>query len=314
MTETSTTTNQKYKDRLFNFIFGSDENREWTLSLYNAVNGSDYDDPSLIEYNTLKDVLFLGMKNDTSFLISDIMSVYEHQSTFNPNMPLRMLQYVGDLYAGYIEKNKYNKYGRKLINLPTPKLVTFYNGTSDREDETILKLTDSFSESSRDKSDIEVKVRMINVNYGKNKEIMDRCQPLREYSWLINEIKLYQKLEYAISAAAEKAIISMPNEFEIKRFLMIHKQEVQGMLDTEYNEAEAMELFKEEGRNEGRAEGRDKHIIDLVCKKLRKGKDIAAIAEDLEESEELISKICKAAERFAPDYDSELVFNAYQEN
>lgn len=292
MTQSNTTTNQKYKDRLFNFIFGSDENRKWTLSLYNAVNGSDYDDPMLIEFNTLKDVLFMGMKNDTSFLISDIMSVYEHQSTFNPNMPLRMLQYVGDLYAGYIEKNKYNKYGKRLINLPTPKLVTFYNGLLDKGEETTLKLTDSFSEESREKSDIEVKVRMINVNYGKNKLLMDKCQPLKEYAWLINEIKLYQKDEYTVSAAAEKVIDSMPDEFEIKKYLTIHKQEVQGMLDTEYNEAEAMELFKEEGRAEGREIEADV-INDLNNKLLVAGRveDLKKASNDREYQKQLIREL-----------------------
>ena len=104
-----TNVNREYRDRLLNFIFGREENREWTLQLYNSVNGSNYADASLIEFNTLKDVQYLGMKNDTSFLISDIMSVYEHQSTYNPNIPLRMLQYVGDLYAGYVARNGFNK-------------------------------------------------------------------------------------------------------------------------------------------------------------------------------------------------------------
>ena len=101
MVEEKSGVNTKYKDRLFNFIFGSEENRDWTLSLYNAINGSDYKDPSVIKFNTLDDVLFMGMKNDTSFLISWVLNVYEHQSTYNRNMPLRMLQYLSDLYSGY---------------------------------------------------------------------------------------------------------------------------------------------------------------------------------------------------------------------
>ena len=92
--ETTEHVNREYKDRLFTFIFGSEQNREWTLSLYNAVNGSHYTDASLIRFNTLKDMLYMEMRNDTSFLISDVLSVYEHQSTPNPNMPLRLLQYV----------------------------------------------------------------------------------------------------------------------------------------------------------------------------------------------------------------------------
>ena len=73
------TVNKEYKDRLFNFIFGNPENRKWTLSLYNAINGSDYTDENAIEINTIKEVLYLGMHNDTSFLLSDTMNIYEHQ-------------------------------------------------------------------------------------------------------------------------------------------------------------------------------------------------------------------------------------------
>nr|MCR4745914.1 hypothetical protein [Lachnospiraceae bacterium] len=79
--------NKKYKDRLFNFIFGAEENKEWTLSLYNAVNGSDYTDFEEIEITTIKEVMYLGMHNDVSFLITDEMNLYEQQSSFNPNMP-----------------------------------------------------------------------------------------------------------------------------------------------------------------------------------------------------------------------------------
>ena len=124
------TVNREHKDRLFNFIFGREENRRWTLSLYNAVNGSDHDDESLIEFNTLEDVMYLSMKNDTSFLIGNIMSVYEHQSIFNPNMPLRLMEYVGKLYSGYISRNKYNKYAtwqRPISRHHSPIKIVFFN-------------------------------------------------------------------------------------------------------------------------------------------------------------------------------------------
>ena len=117
--------NREYKDRLFIFIFGREENKEWTLSLFNAVNGSDYDDPSLIEFNTLRDFLYMGMKNDVSFVVSDQLNLYEHQSSYNPNMPLRMLEYTGRLYSSIAEDEDANEYGTLLIDLPVPKLVVF---------------------------------------------------------------------------------------------------------------------------------------------------------------------------------------------
>ncbi len=58
--------NRENKDRLFKFIFGRTENRKWTLSLYNAINGTDYTDPEEIEINTIEDVIYMGMKNNVN--------------------------------------------------------------------------------------------------------------------------------------------------------------------------------------------------------------------------------------------------------
>ena len=243
--------NPQYKDRLFNFLFGSEENKAWTLSLYNAVNGSAYTDPSVIEITTIREVMYLGMHNDVSFLIADDMTLYEQQSTYNPNMPLRLLQYAGNLYEKYVKERKMNKYGSDLLELPVPKLVVFYNGRKDQPDEKMLYLSDSFPKGAE--SDIEVRVRMLNVNFGRNQELLNACKPLREYAWLVEEVRKNNTShdETGMSSAIDKAINEMPNDYVIKPFLEAHRAEVKGMLLTEYNEAEQMELFKEDGRREG---------------------------------------------------------------
>jgi len=266
------TDNVQYKDRLFNFLFGSEENKEWTLSLYNAVNGSHYTDPSMIKITTIREVMYLGMHNDVSFLISNEMNLYEQQSTYNPNMPVRLLQYAGNLYERYFKENSLNKYGGRLLQLPVPKLVVFYNGKKEQPDEMILKLSDSFPEGSD--ADIEVKVRMLNVNVGRNTLLLDACKPLGEYSWLVDEIRRNNTTndEDGMSSAVDRAISDMPDSFVIKSFLELHRTEVKGMLLTEYNEAEAMELFREEGR----AEGVIDTLISLVQKGLLSIKDAAA--------------------------------------
>ena len=189
------------------------------------------------------------------FLIAEDMALYEQQSTYNPNMPLRLLQYAGNLYEKYVKENKLNKYGSELLRLPVPKLVVFYNGTIDQPDEKTLRLSESFPEDAD--ADIEVKVRMLNVNVGRNKELLDACKPLGEYSWLVDEVRRNNttKDEEGMSSAIDKAISAMPDDYVIKPFLEAHRAEVKGMLLTEYNEAEQMELFKEDGRREGRAEG-----------------------------------------------------------
>ena len=254
--------NRQYKDRLFNFLFGAEENKDWTLSLYNAVNGSSYDDPSAIEITTIKEVMYLGMHNDVSFLIADNMALYEQQSSFNPNMPLRMLQYAGNLYEKYVKQNKLNKYGKTLIALPVPKFVVFYNGEDEQPDEKIFKLSDSFPKGSN--PDIEVRVRMLNVNIGRNRELLEACKPLGEYSWLVEEVrrKNTTKDEDGMESAIDRAISSMPDDFLIKPFLEAHRAEVKGMLLTEYNEVEQMEQFREDGKVEGRIEGRKEGRIE----------------------------------------------------
>lgn len=192
------------------------------------------------------------------------MNLYEQQSSYNPNMPVRMLQYAGNLYEKHIKQNRLNKYGRKRLSLPAPRLVVFYNGTQEQPEEELLKLSDSFPEGAA--FDIEVKVRMINVNMGKSQHILSACKPLGEYSWLVAEIRRnnQSKDEDGMSSAVDRAITDMPDDYLIKPFLVAHRAEVKGMLLTEYNEAEQMELFREEGRAEGRAEGMESERINNI--------------------------------------------------
>ena len=245
------TGNGEYKDRLFNFLFGSEENRRWTLSLYNAVNGSTYDDPAQISFTTIREVMYLGMHNDVSFLVAGEMSLYEQQSTFNPNMPLRMLQYLGNLYQRHVDEHKLNKYGSTIVPLPAPRFVVFYNGERNRPDEEILRLSDAFPTGAT--SDVEVRVRAVNVNLGHSQALLQACRPLREYAWLVAEVREHSAVDRDadLGTIIDRTIAAMPDDFEIKPFLTAHQAEVRGMLLTEYDEAKAMELFREDGRREG---------------------------------------------------------------
>ena len=247
--------NREHKDRLFTFLFGKKGRKEWTLSLYNAVNGTDYTDLDSIEFTTMEDAVYMGMKNDVSFILCHVMNVYEQQSSYNPNMPVRQLMYAAKLYDKYIQQKKLNIYGRKLARLPIPKLVAFYNGT-EGEDDRILKLSDAFmQEGDGQEWDIEAKVRMININYGKNESLLSSCRPLEEYSWLVAQIRKNRQT-MKIEQAVDSAIQDMPEDFEIREFLIGHRAEVKDLCITEYNEAETMQMIREEGREEGREKGR----------------------------------------------------------
>lgn len=248
--------NREHKDRLFSFLFGSESNKEWTLSLYNAVNGTNYTEAEDILFTTIEDAIYMGMKNDLSFILFQVMNIYEQQSTYNPNMPVRQLMYVGKLYDKYIQRNKLNIYGKKMVRLPFPKLVVFYNGTEEKEDE-ILKLSDAFEEGEGPaESDIEVRVRMININYGQNKEFLGACRPLSEYAWLVEQIRK-NRAKMDIEQAVDKAIDEMPETYVIRGYVLGHRAEVKGMCITEYNEAETLQMIREEGREEGREKGRE---------------------------------------------------------
>ena len=290
------TINRKHKDRLFNFIFGSEENKKWTLSLYNAVNGSNYEDESLIVFNTLQNYLYVSMKNDTSFIITDTMSLYEHQSTFNPNMPLRMLRYLSNLYSKYVKENALDLFGKEIIELPVPKLVTFYNGLDDVEDEIILRLSDSFPKCQKENGDVEVKVRMLNINFGHNKRLIQECSPLKEYSWLIDRIRKYNA-ELGIEKATIRAIREMPSSFEIKNFLVSHMSEVADMMLAEDQEINALELVGNAREKKGVEKGIEKGIISTI--KLLRGMEIEdaiiidRISKEFDVSREYVRELMK---------------------
>ena len=96
------TVNREHKDRLFKIIF---QEKSDLLCLYNAINGTTYDNPDDLTITTMEDVIYISMKNDVSFLVDCRMNLYEHQSTYNPNMPLRGMFYF----------SKYSKLSPKTI-------------------------------------------------------------------------------------------------------------------------------------------------------------------------------------------------------
>ena len=271
-------TNREYKDRLFKFIFGNPENKEWTLSLYNAINNTSYTNADDIQITTIQDAVYMKMKNDVSFLVNNIMNFYEQQSTFNPNMPMRFLIYSGMIYSKYIENTKeYHEFSCVQQKAPAPQCICFYNGTSDKDDRMILKLSDAFEPDSR--SDIEVYVTMININHGHNKKLLETCKPLEEYSWFVDRVRVLQKDKRELEECVDTALKELPDDSLIKPFLLANKAEVKRMCITEYNEKrtldqkieEGIEIGLEKGRAEGRAEGKAEGIFETLGNLVEKG-------------------------------------------
>lgn len=179
--------NREYKDRLFRKLFGDEKA---LLSLYNAVNRTDYKDPNLLQVNTLEGVVYMTMKNDVSFVIDCELNLYEQQSTYNPNMPLRNLFYISRLLETMIHKR--SLYSNKLLTLLTPRFVVFYNGDQDAPEEAMLKLSSAF-EKHEGEPELELMVRVLNINKGFNQELLEQCQMLKEYVLYVDKVRKYAK-------------------------------------------------------------------------------------------------------------------------
>ena len=243
--------NRKYKDRLFQKVF---EKKEDLLSLYNAVNHTSYKNADELEITTLDDVIYLSMKNDLSFVISATLNLYEHQSTFNENMPIRGLLYFARLYEAYIKKNKLDIYGRKLVKLPEPRYIVFYNGRSNQPDEMELKLSEAF-QSDNPNPVLECRARMININLGHNQELMEDCKRLWDYSYFIAEVNKNLDKGDMLEKAIKKAMDECINKGVLLDILEKSRNEVFDMLLTEYDEKLHMKTLYEQGKEAGREEG-----------------------------------------------------------
>ena len=279
-------TNRLYKSRLFVMIF---EEKKKLLELYNAVSGKHYEDPELLEINTLDNAIYMSMKNDVSFLIDARLALYEHQSTYSPNLPLRFFLYLADLYSDMIRN--VNLYSSKKVQLPTPHFVVFYNGERKQPDRKILKLSDLYSVVEKEYK-LNLEVLMLNINSGHNPELMEACHTLWEYAEYTNRVRTYAK-EMAVDKAVEQAVTECIQEGILKEFLEKNKAEAMKVSIYEYDE----ERHIRQEREEAWEEGREAVLQSLIRKKLEKGKSLREIADELETEEDEIRRLIESIEQ-----------------
>ena len=289
-TKTQPVVIRNYRDTLFRMLY---RNKKRLLSLFNAVNGTQYDNPDDLTITTLEGVLYLGMKNDVSCIIDMMMQLYEHQSTVNPNMPLRNLFYVSDLLQKYIYEEGIDIYSRKQIKIPTPKFVVFYNGDEEQPERKEILLSKAFSANTGE-TNMELVVLQINMNKGQNEELKAACKTLQEYAEFTERAREHRKemeLEDAIRTTIDECI----RDGILKDFLLKNKAEVYHMclyeFDVELHERVLREEEREEGRLEGIREGRlagqqegmqnGKKFAKQVFKAFMSGKTPETIAEEL---------------------------------
>ena len=289
-TKTQPVVIRNYRDTLFRMLY---RNKKRLLSLFNAVNGTQYDNPDDLTITTLEGVLYLGMKNDVSCIIDMMMQLYEHQSTVNHNMTLRKLFYVSDLLQKYIYEEGIDIYSRKQIKIPTPKFVVFYNGDEEQPERKEIRLSKAFSANTGE-TNMELVVLQININKGQNEELKAACKTLQEYAEFTERAREHRKemeLEDAIRTTIDECI----RDGILKDFLLKNKAEVYHMclyeFDVELHERVLREEEREEGRLEGIREGRlagqqegmqnGKKFAKQVFKAFMSGKTPETIAEEL---------------------------------
>ena len=304
--------NRRYKDTVFRMLFSKKEN---LLSLYNAVTGREYEDAADLQIVTLENAIYMGMKNDLAFILEMNIYLYEHQSTLNPNIPLRDLFYISIEYQKYI--NNRSLYSSTLQKIPAPKFMVFYNGTDEVEDRVELKLSSAYEHLSGEPN-LELKVLMLNVNEGHNKELMEHCKLLQEYARYVAKVREYA-VRMDLNDAVECAIEACIKEGVLVDFLRENRSEVKMLSILEYDEEwEKKKLRKAEyeagveaGREDGIETGRKRTIVTKVCKKLQKGCSVEETAEMLEEDTETIREIYEIAKAYAPEYDIEKICKEY---
>ncbi len=288
--------NRLYKSKIFAMLYSS---KKELLELHNAVSGRHYEDPELLEINTLENAIYMSMHNDVSFLIDSRLSLYEHQSTYSPNLPLRYLFYISDLYSGMTKDE--NLYGIKCVELPAPQFIIFYNGEKDQPDRSILKLSDAYSVKEEHPA-LELTAVMLNINRGHNEKLKGMCKSLKDYSEYTERVRKYVRT-VPIEDAVEWAIQECIEEDILAEFLKQNRAEAKSVSIYEYDQEKHMRQEREtfwedgravgrsEGRAEGRTEGRGELLKEQIQKKLAKGKSISVIAEEVEEEEAVIEKL-----------------------
>ena len=272
------TANRNYKDTVFRKLFSDKEN---LLSLYNAINGTAYEDPEELEIVTLENAIYMGMKNDLAFVVDTGLVLYEHQSTYNPNMPLRDLFYISSEYQELVD-NK-SLYSSTLQKIPAPSFIVFYNGTEKKEDRWENYLSEAY-ENQDGEPNLELKVITLNINEGHNRELMEQCRILKEYAQYVARVRSYVK-EMKLNEAVERAVNECIQEGILAEFLQKNRVRITAMSIFEYDkEKEEKKLRKaeyeggyESGRRSGISEGELKKAQEFIEAMLAAGEPVEKV-------------------------------------
>jgi len=284
--------NAKYKNSVFSLLFSDPEALR---ELYGAIEGVVLPPDISIDINTLSDILYMGQINDLSFTVDNrLVVLIEHQSTINPNMPLRLLMYIAYIYEKIIDRNKL--YKTKLEKIPTPEFIVLYNGKESYPDRSTLRLSGAFKDAcdllgvGNPVPALELVVQVYNINSGHNAEILEKSRTLGGYSAFVGKVREYAQT-FTFEEAMKKALKYCIDNDILKTFLETHSSEVFNMLLTEWDTEEAKVVWREEGREDGLEEGlakglakglvkgREERDMEIIRNALAKGFPIETVQE-----------------------------------
>ena len=317
MAEKKDNVTSKFKDNVFCMLYRDKRN---LLELYNALNNSAYTNVDDLQVTTLNGGSYMKYKNDASFLLCMSLYMFEQQSSKNPNMPLRFLHYVSDVFRELFSNSMLHR--RSMIKIPVPHFVTFYNGLEKWvEDEDEIRLSDMY-EIPTDNPELELKVRVININ--EDVHILNKCKTLRDYMTFVNKVRFKMGVEGDnVRIAVTEAMNECIDEDILVDFFEQHREEVVEVSIYDYDEEEVRRVLAEEYAQEyaqkvakevsekafaeGEQSGRQLNLINQVIKKVKKSKTLETIASELEEEEADIKPIYDAVVSSAPDYDINVI-------
>ncbi len=276
-----TNVQRNYKDTVFRMLFKEKEN---LLSLYNALNGTDYTDVDGLEITTLENAVYMNYKNDISFVFAFELLLYEHQSTINPNMPLRDLFYVSSVLQGRIRND--DLHSSRIVRIPAPKFIVFYNGMTEQPEQQMLRLSDAF-EKEQEQPALELTVIVYNINLGHNSELLEACRLLKEYAQYVAQVRIFAK-DMSFLEAVERAVDYCVGKGILEDFLSKNRAEAIAMSIFEYDEEKHIRNEREIAREEGREEGENR-AVKLMQKLIEDGRDenLKRVLVDLEYREQL---------------------------
>ena len=278
--------NRQYKDSVFRKLF---HNKRELASLYQAIRPADDIRARDIRLATLKNVFLDSQRNDLAFLWKQRAVVFvEHQSTWNENLPLRMLPYLDHVYAKIIKLIEAQRamYQEARVMIPTPKCYMLYNGTPRKKKCEELRLSDSFLEKG---GDLEIRVNVIDISYDETNPYLQASPPLYGYSYLVHCIQLHKKAGDDDDTAIAKAIIECKDAGILTDFLEKHGKEVIKMFKLQWNAQDAQKYWKEEGITQGVAQA----TLKIIKRQLKRKADYAQIAEDTDTPIDEVIRIAK---------------------